>query len=111
MGAAMMHEPDENNRLGADKDIAVDICLNPDDNMVFIVYDRPFSKDLSWLELDLDSSTLDFIMEDGDIRNFGIPVEPLYIKHMQNAAFLELVERNGVEFIQGMELPLIIHSE
>lgn len=76
-----------------------------------IKYSQPFDQELSWLEYDLDSSKLDFVMEDGDIRNFGIPVDPGLAKYLQNAfqVLMILVDKDTSDNIGGDYYPLIIH--
>ena len=88
----------------------VELMIN-DRAQAMILYDKPFSKKLSWLEYDLDSSKLDFVLEDGDLRNFGIPVHPKLAKYMQNAyqvLMVQVDEQAGESYDNGY-VPLIIH--
>lgn len=77
----------------------------------FVFHDKPFEKTLSWLEFDLDRNKLDFIMDDGDVRNFGIPVDPKLAKYLQNAFQVLMVQMDTEtgEPIEGDYFPLIIH--
>lgn len=80
------------------------------DASVWIYHDRPFAKTLSWLEYDLRTSRLDFIMEDGDIRNFGIAIDRQFGAHLQNTSLVPVVLRAGQTVIDGDNYPLIIHQ-
>ena len=78
---------------------------------VFVYHARPFDKKLSWLEFDLDTNNLDFIMSDGDVRNFGAKVPAHLSKHMQNAyqvMMVQMDESTGKP-LSGDYFPLIIH--
>jgi len=93
-----------------DMDMKVEFLVN-DRAEATVLHDKPFSKKLSWLEYDLDSSKLEFILEDGDVRNFGIPVHPKLAKYMQNAyqvLMIQMDEKTG-EPLDGGYYPLIIH--
>lgn len=95
---------------GEDGDLKVELAIN-DRAEAIVFHSAPFRKKLSWLEFDLDSNRLDFIMNDGDIRNFGIPVHPELAKHMQNAFQVLMVQMDNKtgEKIEGNYYPLIIH--
>ena len=89
--------------------VAVKLVVGQDAS-VYIFHDKPFSKELSWIEYDLDRSNLDFIMDDGDIRNFGIPVDPKLGAYMQNIHSIGVVLAEGLQtVIDGAVFPLIIH--
>lgn len=93
-------------------DFRVDLVIN-DKAEVFVFHALPFKKRLSWLEFNLDNKNLDFIMNDGDVRNFGAKVEDHFAKHMQNAfqvMMVQLDEKTG-EPMSGQYFPLIIHRD
>jgi len=95
----------------ADADVKVELVVN-DRAEAFIFHNKPFRKRLSWLEYDLDSHRLDFIMNDGDVRNFGIPVNPQFGKYLQNSfqvLLVQLDEGTG-QPLGGNYFPLIIHK-
>lgn len=79
---------------------------------VCVFHDKPFSKTLSWIEYNLDDCRLDFIMEDGDIRNFGIPVDGQLKPYFQNTHIVNVIQLNpeNLQVVDGVELPLIVHS-
>ncbi len=77
---------------------------------VFIFHNKKFQKELSWVEYDLTRSSLDFIMDDGDIRNFGIPVEREYGAYLQNNhAISVILENEHGQPVSGESVPLIVH--
>lgn len=95
---------------GKDGDMKVELVVN-DRAEAAVLHNKPFTKKLSWLEFDLDSNRLDFVMNDGDIRNFGIPVHPNLAKYMQNAFQVLMVEVDEKTGNRDKEhyMPLIIH--
>lgn len=78
-----------------------------------VLHNKPFHKELSWLEYDLTTSRLDFIMEDGDIRDFGLAVDPQLSNYLQNAhqVLMVLVDETSETAKEEGYLPLIIHKD
>ena len=76
-----------------------------------LIHDKPFTKELSWLEYDITDGQLMLIMEDGDTRDFGLPIEPRLGKYLQNSYQVQIVEMPAVdgEAVEHGYLPLIIH--
>lgn len=68
----------EDNRL----DIEVAI---KEDGRVVVFHSHPFKNDIAWFEFDLDTNKLDFVMDDGDIRDIGLPLSQSVAVHMQNS--------------------------
>lgn len=95
----------------ADMDMMVDMFIS-DESEVCILHDKPFTKTLSWIEYDTQTSKVEFILEDGDIRNFGIPIDRKYRAYFHNTHIVNLLQWNPAtkEVESGMELPLIVHS-
>lgn len=98
-----------------DADMAIECVLtdnNPENqgHLVWIFHDRPFLKVLSWIEYDLKTSRIDFVMEDGDVRNFGIYIDAAFKPYMQNSYVLPVILKEGDEPIDGTTYPLIVHS-
>lgn len=77
----------------------------------FVFHNKPFKKRLSWIEYDLDTSKLDFVMDNGDVRNFGVQVRRDLSKYLQNAfqILLVLTDEKTNEPVEGEYFPLIIH--
>jgi len=97
---------------GTDPDLNMTVELVVNDRAeAMVLHDKPFKKDLSWLEYNLNTSKLDFVMEDGDVKNFGIPVDPALAKYLQNAFNVLMVLMNETmdEPQEGSYLPLIIY--
>jgi len=87
----------------------LDLCVHTPEN-IFIFHDIPFSKPLSWLEYDVGDGRLDFIMEDGDLRNFGIAVEKSVGAYLQNHHEICVVLRDGIDVVSDVVVPLIIQE-
>lgn len=78
---------------------------------MFIIHDRPFTKTLSWIEYNITTSRLDFVMEDGDLRNFGIPVDPKFGAYIQNSHTIPVAQMVNGKVVAGHEFPLITHRD
>ncbi|MEC8665811.1 MAG: hypothetical protein VXY16_10105 [Pseudomonadota bacterium] len=99
-----------NEGVNPDEKVKVELVVN-DRAEAMIFHNKPFNAQLSWLEFDLDSRNLNFVMNDGDIRNFGIPVHPELTKYMDNAfqVLMVLTDDETGEPQEGDYDPLIIH--
>lgn len=93
-----------------DPDFKVDLVIN-DTAEVYVFHNKPFRKKLSWLEFDLGTNNLDFVMNDGDVRNFGAKVPGHLARHMQNAyqVMMVLMDEKSGQPVSGDYFPLIIH--
>jgi len=93
-----------------DQNVRVELMVT-DTAEAILIHDKPFMKELSWLEYDINDSKLVLIMDDGDIRDFGIPVEPRLSRYLQNSHQVQIVEMPEIdgEAIEHGYLPLIIH--
>jgi len=101
-----------NQGVNPDTNVKVELVVN-DRAEAMVFHNKPFAKTLSWLEYDLDARKLDFVMDDGDIRNFGIPVHPELTKYMDNAfqVLMVLIDDKTGEPQEGDYYPLIIHRD
>lgn len=92
-----------------DPTFKVDIVVS-DIGKVAVYHSRPFRKKLAWLEFDLETRRMAFIMDDGDARDFGAPVPGHLAKNMQNAhqVLMVLLDEAG-EPKAGQYYPLIVH--
>lgn len=89
----------------------VDLVIN-DKAEVFIFHIKQFSKPLSWLEFNMATRDLDFVLEEGETRNFGVAVPDKYAKHMQNAHQIMMVQMDDKgKPVSGEYFPLILHQE
>jgi hypothetical protein len=97
---------DENNHLD------IDVVVN-EKGKVVIFHNRPFKNEVSWFEFDLTSNQLDFVLDDGDIRNAGLPLTRDVSKYMQNShqILMVLLDHNTGEATQGNYIPLVIHRK
>ena len=81
------------------------------DGRVVVFHSHPFKKDVSWFEFDLNSNKLDFIFDDGEIRDIGLPLSKNVAKYMQNShqILMVLLDLETGEAKEGNYVPLIIH--
>ncbi len=93
-----------------EQEVRVDLVIN-DKAEVMIFHNKPFRRQISWIEYDLDTNKLSFIMNDGDSRNFGIFVKEEMTKYLQNTyqILAVLMDEKSGEPIEGEYFPLIIH--
>ena len=90
----------------------VDLVVN-DTAEVYVFHSKPFDRQLAWLEFNMDTNDLDFIMDDGAVRSFGTKVPDHLSKHMDNAfqvMMVQMDEESG-QPVSGDYFPLIIHKQ
>ncbi|MGH1403593.1 MAG: hypothetical protein ACRBDL_05070 [Alphaproteobacteria bacterium] len=82
-----------------------------DDGRCAVFYNKPFKNELSWLEFDLETCRLDFVLDDGEIRNIGMPLTNNMAKNMQNThqMLMVLMDDETGNAKEGVYIPLIIH--
>jgi hypothetical protein len=89
----------------------VEVGLTPDARVI-VFHDKNFTREVSWFEYDLVNNKLDFVMDDGDTRDFGLPLHPQIAKNMQNThqILMVLLDDKTGEATEGNYIPLIIHQ-
>ena len=95
----------------AESDLEIEVAVK-DDGKCAIFHNKPFKNALSWLEFDLQSYKLDFVLDDGEIRDVGLPLNKDVSKHMQNSHQVLMVlmdEKTGLAK-KGHYVPLILHG-
>lgn len=97
---------DENHRLN------IEVAVN-EKGKVVVFHNRPFKRDVSWFEFDLGTNKLDFILDDGDVRDTGLPLGRDVAKYMQNShqILMVLLDDETGEAKEGNYIPLIIHRK
>lgn len=85
--------------------------MHGDDGKIYVLHDRAFQKELSWIEYNVTTGQMEFIMEDGDLRDFGIPIDPNFGKHLQNIHTIPVAEIENGEYKDGNYFPLIMRTE
>lgn len=90
----------------------IEVAVN-EHGKVVVFHNRPFKKDISWFEFDLGSNRLDFILDDGDVRDAGLPLGRDVAKYMQNShqILMVLLDDDTGEAKEGNYVPLIIHRK
>lgn len=78
---------------------------------VVVFHSHPFKKEVSWFEFDLATNKLDFVIDNGEVRDIGLPLTQDVAKHMQNAhqILMVLMDPKTGEASNGNYVPLIIH--
>lgn len=84
-----------------------------EDGKCAIFHNKPFRNDLSWLEFDLDTYRLDFVLDNGEIRDAGLPLSKDVSKNMQNShqVLMVLLDDETGEAKEGHYVPLILHRK
>tara|TARA_R110002072_G_scaffold28152_2_gene90733 strand:- start:1008 stop:1412 length:405 start_codon:yes stop_codon:yes gene_type:complete len=84
-----------------------------EDGRCAVFHNKPFRNELSWLEYDLNTYRLDFVLDGGEIRNAGMPLTKDMSKHMQNThqVLMILMDENTGNAKEGLYVPLILHSK
>ena len=83
-----------------------------DDGKCAIFHNKKFKNALSWLEFDLKTYRLDFVMDDGEIRDAGLPLSKDVSKNMQNShqVLMVLMDEATGQPKRGHYVPLILHT-
>ncbi len=97
---------DENN------DLEIEVAVK-EDGRCAVFHNKPFRRELSWLEFDLDSCRLDFVLDNGEVRNAGMDLTRDMSKNMQNThqILMVLMDDNTGGAKEGIYVPLIIHGK
>jgi hypothetical protein len=88
----------------------IEVAIKEDGHVV-VFHSHPFKDEISWFEFDLGTNKLDFILEDGKIRDTGLPLTRDVAKYMQNShqILMVLMDPTTGEASGGAYVPLIIH--
>ncbi len=99
--------------VGVDSAGRLDIEVSiKEDGHVIVFHSHPFKREVSWFEFDLKTNKLDFVIDGGEVRDIGLPLNKSVAKHMQNAHQILMVQMDPKtgEAQKGNYVPLIIHS-
>lgn len=75
----------------------------------YVFSDFFFNKPVSWLEYDVNRRSLDFIMEDGEVRNYGQPVDDALAVHLERQSHAMLVRGSVNDVKEHAGYTLIVH--
>ena len=80
------------------------------DGTVMVYHSLRFTKDVAWFEFEPVSGRLNFVMEEGDVRDIGLPLSPGVAKHVVKARqiLMVLMDPESRAPIEGFYIPLII---
>jgi len=84
--------------------------IHDQDDLLYIIHDKPFTNTLSWVEYDIETGMLNFIMDDGALQDFGIPISSQYKDNLSVMPEIAIAYLNKGEFQSGFEYPLIVHK-
>lgn len=89
----------------------IEVAVN-EKGKVVVFHNRVFKNNISWFEFDLETHKLDFILDDGETRDAGLPLGEKVAKYMQNShqILMVLLDDDTGEATQGNYIPLIIHK-
>lgn len=75
----------------------------------YVVCDQAFDKPVAHLEFNARRASLEFVMSDGEIRNFGVPVSRDISQSFmdQTLVTMILMADNEIEF--HTDYPLVVH--
>lgn len=98
---------------GVDDDNPLDVEVGlKEDGKVVIFHNKPFKNEISWLEFDLETNMVNFVIDEGDVRDIGIPLKQNIAKNMQNShqILMVLLDDSTGDAKEGKYIPLIIHQ-
>ncbi|MFK7840075.1 MAG: hypothetical protein AB8B83_07055 [Bdellovibrionales bacterium] len=98
------------NDVDEDNHLDIEVAVNSTGKVV-LFHNRSFKNEISWFEFDLGTNKLDFVLDDGEIRDAGIPLSQNVAKYMQNShqILMVLLDNETGEASEGNYIPLIIH--
>lgn len=84
-----------------------------EDGRCAVFYNRPFKEDPAWLEFNLGTQILDFVLDNGESRNTELPLGQDVSKNMQNThqVLMVLMDDDTGQAKEGRYVPLILHKE
>ncbi len=98
---------------GVDKKnpLDIEVAVN-EQGKVVVFHNRKFKQPVSWFEFDLGTYKLDFILDDGKMRDAGLPLTQNVAKYMQNAhqILMVFIDNDTGEATEGHYVPLILHK-
>lgn len=94
-----------------DRTFKVDVVVNPG-GKISVFHNKPFRGKLAWVEFDLKANRLEFVLEDGTLRDFGTPLPKEFVREMQNAheVLMVLMDEKTMEPVGSQFFPLILHG-
>lgn len=89
--------------------LRIELAIN-DRAEAIVFHSQPFPHELSWLEFELDSNRLTFVMQEGANRDFAIAVRTDLARYMQNAfrVLMVLMDEEDGDPIEGGYVPIRI---
>lgn len=98
--------------VGITKDNRLDIEVSiRQSGKVVLFHSHPFKEPIAWFEYNLSTRQLFFMLEDGSMRDLGLPLTENVSLHMHNAHQILMVQMDPEtgQAAQGEYIPLILH--
>lgn len=94
-----------------DMDLAITVFVTSKSE-VCVFHDKPFSKPVSWLEYNPDTNIIEFMTDDGEVRNFGIPLPEKYRAAVAASKIVYVIHKNPLtkKVLGGKDVPLVIQG-
>ncbi len=98
--------------VGDDERLDLQVAIK-ENGLVIVFHSHPFKAPLAWFEFNLSTNKLDFVLDDGNLRDLGLPLPKTIAKHMQNAHQILMIQMDPKtgESQGGLYVPLIIHRD
>lgn len=98
--------------IGKNENFDIEVAIK-EGGHVILFHSHPFKKELGWFEFNLTTKKLNFVLEDGEQRDSGLPLYDNVAAHMQNAHQILTVQMDPKtgDAVVGNYIPLILHSD
>lgn len=89
-------------------DIEAFLILHDPQN-AYVFHELSFETPIEWIEYDVQTRQLDFILTAGRVENFGIPVERNIHHYLQNISEICVAQKDGALVLNEYIVPLVVH--
>lgn len=91
--------------------LQIDISLR-EDGKVVVFYNHPFRVNVEWFEFDITTRHLNFVFEEDQKQELGLPIRENIAKNMQNThqILTILLDNDTGQAKEARYAPLIIHQ-
>jgi len=89
-------------------DIGAFIVLH-DEYHAFIFHEEPFQSSVEWVEFDVKSGQIDFILSEGRLENFGIAVPDDIGRYLKNMDKISIALKDDLVVKEERIVTLVTH--
>ena len=86
----------------------VDIVVN-ENSEVWVLYTEKLPGFLSWAELDPETKTISFLMNDGKIMDLGMVLHPKIFEKASQAEEISLLQVKDKKYLDFYKIPLLVN--